>query len=145
MTLQRNFTNGDGEQMNKQVSTCLKISAASTLFYVPPTGPNSSLWIQMRQILLWVSLSAKNSLMDDTQLLSTHVHSSQQKRITTSMIKKWQPSSTDSNVAAHTFSVLIIQLWSTQTIKTYNTSANHKKLRATKPDGWSSSKISTIV
>src|SRR5258708_10431205 len=87
MTLQRNFTNGDGEQMNKQVSTCLKISAASTLFYVPPTGPNSSLWIQMRQILLWVSLSAKNSLMDDTQLLSTHVHSSQQKRITTSMIK----------------------------------------------------------
>src|SRR5216684_9059823 len=80
--------------------------------------------------------------MDDTQSHSTPIHSSWQKRTMTFMTKKWQPSSMALNVADHTSLVPTTQSWSEQTIKTSNTSVNHKKSWVDKPDGWSSSKTS---
>src|SRR5258708_39741874 len=96
----------------------------------------------MHQISPLVSSSVKNSLMDNIQLPSTPALFFPQKRITTYMIKKWQPSYMDSNVAVHISWVPTTQLWSAQIIKIYNTSANHRKSQATKLDGWNSSKTS---
>src|SRR5216684_4387134 len=138
MTLRRNSINGNGEQINKQVSTRSKISVAPTPSSVLPTGLNSSSWTQTHQTLLLASLSVKNSLMGNTLSLSTPVLSFLQKRTMTYMIKKWQPSSMDSNVAIHTSLALITQLWSAQTTKTCSTSANHRKSQAAKPNGWNS-------
>src|SRR5258708_14242505 len=101
MISRRNSTNGNGEQTNRQVLTHSRISAAPTPSSVPQTGPNNSSWIQMHQTLLSVSLSVKNSMMDDTQLHFTPVLSSPQKRTTMFTTKKWQPSFMDSNVADH--------------------------------------------
>src|SRR5258708_15905432 len=99
----------------------------------------------MHQTLPLVSSSVKNSQMDDIQSPSTPALSSLQKRITTSTTRKWQLLSMGSNVVAHISLVLITRLWSTQTIKTYNTFANHKKSWAIKPNGWNSSKTLTTA
>src|SRR5258708_22406491 len=83
--------------------------------------------------------------MDEILLLSPPTPLSPQKKTMTSTTKKRQPSFMDSNVAVHTSEEPIIQLWSKQTIKTYNTSDNHRKSQADKPNGWNSSKTSTTI
>src|SRR5258708_2272644 len=73
----------------------------------------------------------------------TPAPSSPLKRITMFMTKKWLPSSTVSNAVGPTFWEQITRSWSAQTTKIYNTSANHKRLQADKPDGWNSYRTST--